>query len=62
MSAVFYVLVYAQGFLALSTALYGTYVWLTDREDIVTRYVMSAGTSYYMWLFGCAMLVGRVPA
>lgn len=47
---------------AMLVILYGVYCMVTFRDDIVTRYVLRAGTAFYMWLFFCAVMVGLVPA
>ena len=61
-TSAFYVLIHAQGFIALAVALYGVRCFVLDLDDIVTRYILRAGTAAYMWLFFCACLVGLAGA
>lgn len=59
---IFSVLIHLQAVIAIAVVLYGVRCFILDHDDIVTRYVMRAGTAFYMWLFFCAMLVGLAGA
>jgi hypothetical protein len=59
---IFNVLIHAQAAVAVAVVLFGVRCFVLGQDDIVTRYVLRAGTAFYMWMFFCAMLVGLAGA
>ena len=51
----------AQSLIALSVLLYAVRCFINDTDDIVSRYVLRAGTAAYMLTFFSACMIGLLP-